>query len=57
MLDKESVDSKVLAYKIKKILIQKYFAFLQYGTRESESSARDSKNHINFCGGPWLEGE
>ena len=37
MLDKESVDSKVLEYKIKKILIQKLFASLQYRTRESES--------------------
>ena len=37
VLDKESVDLKVLAYKIKENLIQKYFASLQYRTEEGKS--------------------
>ena len=37
VLDKESVDLKVLAYQIKENLIQKYFASLQYRTEEGKS--------------------
>ena len=44
VLDKESVDLKVLAYKIKENLIQKYFASLQYRTEEEKSRIRETPN-------------
>ena len=45
VLDKESVDLKVLAYKIKENLIQKYFASLQYRTEDGKSTVQTV--HIN----------
>ena len=47
VLDKESVDLKVLAYKINENLIQKYFASLQYRTEEGKSLTHTHSHFID----------